>query len=152
MVFCVDKRSACVIFLPLGRLSPDAHVSQPPKYHVAPATPSDGGSHPGYAAAPTGCISRSPRVPTASPSPKIPVAASRWRRCAGFVEWQGNFFAEFQGVGREAEILKSCESALPRECENLNSCISESRHDSRQTDHQLFPTGMSIFFQCRKTG
>ncbi|HCI53091.1 MAG TPA: hypothetical protein DE312_07235 [Gallionella sp.] len=36
-----------------------------------------------------------------------------WRRYAGCDGWLGNFLCRISGGGREAEILKSCESALP---------------------------------------
>ena len=66
--------------------------------HLAPAAlPMGGGSHPGHAAAPTGYISGPPRHHAASPEPpKVPVAASGWRRVVGFVGFPGEFFLRIQ--------------------------------------------------------
>ena len=46
--------------------------------HLAPATQPDGGSHPGHAAAPTGCISGPTRHRAASHSPPIVPRCCKW--------------------------------------------------------------------------
>ena len=56
----------------------------------------DGGSDPGPKTGRSRAVSGPRRVPAGVPPPKSPRKGTGGRRCAGFVGWRGNFFAENQ--------------------------------------------------------